>query len=246
VKRRLLWGALCVLMGLLAWALVVEPARLVVRRETIARSGLPPRRVALIADLHAGARFIDREKIHHLVDVVNAESPDLVLLLGDYLNNGRHGARLTLKGGPLEPEDVARELGRLRARDGVFAVLGNHDWWFDGERVTAALTAAGITVLENEAVRVGDLWDRADGCRPYARGAGFAAMGGAPDRAVALRAAIRRRARRGGPPATVRHHRRGHQHLSDPLRRSARSRDPHLVAPPQRTASPSIHRSPAK
>jgi predicted MPP superfamily phosphohydrolase len=157
VKRRLLHGVLFIAFALLAWALVVEPSRLVVRRETIAGTGLPPRRVALIADLHAGARFIDRDKIHRLVDLVNAESPDLILLLGDYLNNGR-GAQPAFKGGPLAPEEVTHELGRLRARDGVFAVLGNHDWWFDGERLTTALTAAGITVLENSAARAGDLW----------------------------------------------------------------------------------------
>jgi predicted MPP superfamily phosphohydrolase len=39
---------------------------------------------------------------------------------------------------------------------GVLAVLGNHDWRTDGPRVTAALRDAGATVLENEAVRVGD------------------------------------------------------------------------------------------
>ncbi|HVG38895.1 MAG TPA: hypothetical protein VM870_06385, partial [Pyrinomonadaceae bacterium] len=43
-------------------------------------------------------------------------------------------------------------LQNLRARFGVFAVLGNHDWWFDGQRVTAAIKAANIRVLENEAV----------------------------------------------------------------------------------------------
>jgi uncharacterized protein len=32
----------------------------------------------------------------------------------------------------------------------VFAVLGNHDWWFDGVRVRDALRAAGIVVLEND------------------------------------------------------------------------------------------------
>jgi predicted MPP superfamily phosphohydrolase len=156
VKRLL---RLVVLLGLalLAWALIGEPARLVVRRENVSGTGLPPRRVALIADLHAGARFVDLAKVHRLVDMVNAESPDLVLLLGDYLNNGR-GPRPGLKGGPLPPEEVTRALGRLRARDGVFAVLGNHDWWFDGERITAALEAAGITVLENSAARAGDLW----------------------------------------------------------------------------------------
>jgi predicted MPP superfamily phosphohydrolase len=34
----------------------------------------------------------------------------------------------------------------------VYAVMGNHDWWHDGAKFTAAFTRAGITVLENDAV----------------------------------------------------------------------------------------------
>ena len=37
-------------------------------------------------------------------------------------------------------------------------MLGNHDWWYDGERVGKALTDAGIPVLENRAVHVGPIW----------------------------------------------------------------------------------------
>ena len=72
----------------------------------------------------------------------------------------------------VEPEPIAEELKRLRAPLGVYAVLGNHDWWFDGERVTRALRGAGLGVLENQAVRIergggafwlagiADLWTR--------------------------------------------------------------------------------------
>jgi predicted MPP superfamily phosphohydrolase len=162
-RRRLVGGILLLALGALGWACGVEPARLVVRRQGLVNAGLPPMRVALLSDLHAGGRFIDREKIRHIVDVVNAERPDLTLLLGDYLNNGpTPSSRNLLKGGFLPPEPVAEELGRLRAHVGVYAVLGNHDWWFDGARITAALERQGITVLENRGieVRVGDhgLW----------------------------------------------------------------------------------------
>jgi predicted MPP superfamily phosphohydrolase len=49
---------------------------------------------------------------------------------------------------------VAAELARLRAPLGVYAVLGNHDWWLDGPRITAALSGARITVLENSAAEL--------------------------------------------------------------------------------------------
>ncbi|MDR2839247.1 MAG: hypothetical protein LBV49_11885, partial [Azonexus sp.] len=48
--------------------------------------------------------------------------------------------------------DIAGELARLKAPLGVFATLGNHDWWYDGEAVRQALQSVGITVLENAAV----------------------------------------------------------------------------------------------
>ena len=38
----------------------------------------------------------------------------------------------------------------------IQGVLGNHDWWLDGHRVRQAFKAAGITVLENETIRLGD------------------------------------------------------------------------------------------
>jgi predicted MPP superfamily phosphohydrolase len=96
---------------------------------------------------------------------VNAARPDLIVLLGDYVIHGIIGGRF------IEPEPVAMVLGGLRAPLGVFAVTGNHDWWYDGPRVTGALEAAGIRVLDDAAAPlpaggplwiagVGDLWTR--------------------------------------------------------------------------------------
>jgi len=52
----------------------------------------------------------------------------------------------------VEPGVFAEELRPLRAPLGVVAVLGNHDWWYDGDEVRRALDRAGIRVLENEAI----------------------------------------------------------------------------------------------
>jgi predicted MPP superfamily phosphohydrolase len=87
-----------------------------------------------------------------VVDAILGERPDVVLLLGDYYNNGRRPDRWRAAGGPMSIDGVADELGRLRAPLGVYAVLGNHDWWLDGRRIERALTARGIVVLENRAV----------------------------------------------------------------------------------------------
>ena len=152
--HRILLGLLAVVGLLATWALVVEPDRLVVHRESLTPGAWPLAlnglRVVALGDIHAGSPHVDHRKLLEVVDRVNLQHPDLVLLLGDYVIHGVVGGRF------VDAEPIARDLGRLRGRLGVFAVLGNHDWWWNGERVRAALEFAGIRALENQAVRIGD------------------------------------------------------------------------------------------
>ena len=123
-------------------------------------------KIAVLTDLHVGAPHMGPEKLRRVVALVNEEKPDLILILGDLVIQDVVG------GSFVAPERIADELKNLRATDGVVAVLGNHDWWLDGNRVGAALRAAGVTVLENQALRlerggrafwiagVADLWTR--------------------------------------------------------------------------------------
>ena len=79
---------------------------------------------------------------------MNAEAPDLVLLGGDFTD-----AHWPF-GGRLAPERIAERLAALEAPLGRVAVLGNHDWRAFGMRMWTALAAAGIPVLENDAVAI--------------------------------------------------------------------------------------------
>jgi len=138
------------------WAFGIEPGMLVVRH---LRMELPGRnselRIAVLSDLHIGSPHVGLDKLRTIVERTNAEQPELVVLLGDFVTGGPNGTR---SGGFVEPEQTAAELKKLRAPLGVFAVLGNHDWWYNGQRVGKALTDAGIPVLENRAVHVGHIW----------------------------------------------------------------------------------------
>jgi predicted MPP superfamily phosphohydrolase len=141
----------------IAWrALWQEPRSDRVRERDLALPGWPDDlaglRVALLSDLHAGAPHVREERIERLVAAVNARRPDLVLLLGDYIDPE------VPFGGPVAPGTVAARLGALRAPRGVVAVLGNHDWHNDGPGMRAALQDAGIAVLENDATDAGGLW----------------------------------------------------------------------------------------
>ena len=155
--RRLYLLAIAALLvaapGLLGfWAFLVEPDRLIVVEHRLALRGWPvqhgPLRVALMADLHAGAPFMDRAKIKSIVETTNGLQPDLVVIAGDFVIDGVIG------GTPMAAADLAPLLGKLQAPLGTFAVLGNHDHWNDGSSIAAALEASGVRVLENEAVKV--------------------------------------------------------------------------------------------
>ncbi|WP_425996384.1 metallophosphoesterase [Caulobacter sp. DWR1-3-2b1] len=145
------------------WTFLVEP-RVLVTREVVIESPTwrgPPVRLGLISDTHVAAPHVDARRIQKIVARMNALSPDVVLLLGDYAGGHEPAA---MRAAPQRSEilrGVAAFKG-LRARYGVYAVLGNHDWWYDGPAIESALTLAGATVLENGAVAVdrpeGRLW----------------------------------------------------------------------------------------
>src|SRR5688572_4585242 len=178
--RIALAAALAVFVLLGAWAFWLEPASLTVRRVELAVPGWRAEhaglKVALLTDLHVGAPHMSLARLRRVVERVNAEAPDVVLITGDFVIGGPQdegSERGGVAGGTfVAPEPIAAELKALRAPLGVYAVLGNHDWWFDGERVTRALEGAGLRVLENSAVRVeregrafwlagvADLWTR--------------------------------------------------------------------------------------
>lgn len=104
----------------------------------------PPLKVALLSDLHVGSPWWTLERTERLVQEVNALSPDVILLAGDYTINGvKFGTHVDI-------EPIAKVLSGFRAEHGVIAVLGNHDFYNDHVRTRRALEANGIVVLENE------------------------------------------------------------------------------------------------
>jgi hypothetical protein len=169
--RIILWSAafIPVLIGL--WAFEIEPRLLVIREQRIALAGWPQDvRVAVLSDLHVGSTGVPIAQLRNIVERTNSEHPDLIVLLGDYVIGGPRGNERSLRNF-VPPEATATELQHLHAPLGVFAVLGNHDWWFDGERTRRALEeGAKIPVLENQAVHIdrahfwlggiADLWTR--------------------------------------------------------------------------------------
>ena len=144
----------------LVWGVFIEPSRLIVHQETIQIDNLPKElsglRIAMIADIHSGGPFIDDNKLRQIVELTNQQNPDLIVLLGDYMSpNSWHSRRV-------EPEVTAAAMKSLHAPMGVYAVLGNHDWWYNGGKVRRAFEANGIPVLDDEVAEVkwqnGSFW----------------------------------------------------------------------------------------
>jgi predicted MPP superfamily phosphohydrolase len=137
--------------SVLLYGFVIEPMRLVVRETTITLPAWPGEfrdlRVTVFSDLHVGPPHITLTRLRSIVDEANATEADLILMPGDFVQTAL-GWRMA------EPEAIAEELKRLRAKAGVFAVLGNHDWWYDSGRVRRALEKEGIRVLDNQAVKI--------------------------------------------------------------------------------------------
>lgn len=124
------------------------------RVATVALDGLPqgarPIRVALPSDIHVGNVGMRPARLVQIVRAVNAARPDLVLLAGDFVI-GEQKAGAATRALDLAP------LAGLRARGGVYAVLGNHDHWTDPAAIRQTLARAGVRVLENAAIRSGPL-----------------------------------------------------------------------------------------
>ncbi|MFQ5535689.1 MAG: metallophosphoesterase [Sphingomonadales bacterium] len=135
-------------LGLGSWAFWWEPSSLVVRENRLELADWPPDldglRIAVLADLHIGSPFNGIGKLKKIVKTTNAVGPDLILLPGDLMNGEIPGGAI------IEPPTFAAVLQELKAPLGVYAVLGNHDWWEGPDAVREALENVGIRVLQNE------------------------------------------------------------------------------------------------
>mgnify|MGYP003402319121 CR=1 FL=1 len=98
-------------------------------------------RIAHLSDLHIGS-YDRRARGLQWARLVNATEPDLVVVTGDLVTSGT-----------AYYDDAAAVIGALRAPDGVYVVLGNHDQW-DDEALARALGESGARVLRNEWVKI--------------------------------------------------------------------------------------------
>ena len=109
--------------------------------------------IVALADLHH-APGRDLAWLRHAVDTANAASPDMIALLGDYGESFRRMPVQSQRWYRASTREMSSHLARLRARDGVVAVLGNHDYYAGAAAVTDWLTSVDVDVLVNRSRRI--------------------------------------------------------------------------------------------
>ncbi len=137
-------------------ALAVEPGfSLIIKEWSIEHLDWPaaasPLRIGVLTDIHAVEPWMSAQRIEGIVDQLNAQRPDVIVLLGDYVNGLRR--RYYVREVPIA-EWIA-PLKKLRAPLGVYAILGNHDWWSgEAPNIRRAFWKSGIALLENAALKL--------------------------------------------------------------------------------------------
>ena len=119
--------------------LSIERQEIFLRRLTKVLNGL---RIVHLSDLHYGP-LTSSDHLRRAAKVANDLRPDLIFLTGDYISQDR-----------IYAAPCAEIVGKLRARYGVYAILGNHDHWTDARLITDLFRAEGIRMLINEGMRI--------------------------------------------------------------------------------------------
>ncbi|OUM99546.1 MAG: hypothetical protein BAA02_11200 [Paenibacillaceae bacterium ZCTH02-B3] len=102
--------------------------------------------IAVVSDLHLG-HLVGNRHLDRLLREMNRLRPDLILLAGDVIDDDIE---------PYIRNRMGERLKRLRAPLGVYAVLGNHEYYSGKiEAFVREMADAGITVLRDEAKLVG-------------------------------------------------------------------------------------------
>jgi predicted MPP superfamily phosphohydrolase len=157
-RRRVLARALAVAIGAVSGALglggMINVARgFVVRRVRVPLAKLPEHasgyRIVQMTDVHVGPT-IGRGFVEAIVRETNALAPDMVVITGDLVD-----------GSVAELGHLVAPLADLKAKDGVYFVTGNHEYYSGADAWIAHLGTLGIRVLRNERVDVRGAFDLA-------------------------------------------------------------------------------------
>ena len=100
-------------------------------------------RILNLADIHLG-QWVNPDYLNDLVDYVNTLNFDLITLTGDYVSYNMEDYDIALK----------NSFKKLKAKDGKYGILGNHDHWMGSEIIRDIFEKSDIIDLSNDVVRL--------------------------------------------------------------------------------------------
>ncbi|HTK08671.1 MAG TPA: metallophosphoesterase [Ktedonobacteraceae bacterium] len=140
-------GALLAGGSAIAYANYIEPGWIEIVQQSLHLPRLDAAfggyRLIQISDLHAddtwhGSVWIDRTRVAELVQLINEQNADAVVITGDFVTRIKK-----------RTPDTLSPLRELRTRDGVYAILGNHDHWSGPQAVRKLISQYGIHDLSD-------------------------------------------------------------------------------------------------
>jgi hypothetical protein len=141
-KAAALLGSISLTMGSILYVTKIEPRWLEISSISLILPRLPPVfdnfRIIHISDIHMGT-WITRQRLAEVIKTVNSFNPDLIVITGDFVTHLSHTI----------VEDLQSNLSKLRSKDGIFAILGNHDYWSNPKTIRQILEISGIIELPN-------------------------------------------------------------------------------------------------
>jgi uncharacterized protein len=148
--RRLILGvirfvsiAIAILFATSVYAQGVEPRWFAIKQIDVKLAGLDPAfegyKIVQLTDLHARSAVMNRETLAKVARIATSQQPDLIALTGDYITRGASKSE----------EMLANAFSQLQAKDGVVAIMGNHDRGEDSSPIERALTAGKVKLLNN-------------------------------------------------------------------------------------------------
>lgn len=157
--KKIWWWIVGITSAILVYS-SIEPYWQKIRRYTIHNHKIPEDfdefKIIFIADIHYG-RTLKKEKLAKFIKKINSYKPDLILLGGDYVIKD------------IYIKECFKELSKLKGKQGVYAVIGNHDVDEGLEETMKEMREACIESINNDSVwikkegkikvgGVGDLW----------------------------------------------------------------------------------------
>lgn len=101
-------------------------------------------KLVVASDLHLG-NIIRKNRLKKYTELINKQNADIVLFAGDLID---HSMR------PVEAKRMDEELRNLKARYGIYAIFGNHEYYGNIAKATEFYARSGITLLRDTAVIV--------------------------------------------------------------------------------------------